>query len=593
MMMRRVLVVAGMVLAQGELDLMASAPTVVSLFAKDSAPKSPSAQWTTEITMSGKLFTCSFTENVEKAHKEAVVAERKARLSPLEGHCDSLSGITVCINDHIALPDGTSFVLSQSPAHADLGFQAFIDPKTTIVKAVLECETVPIKASKKGKRCRAGDGLPEYRVITQVFSNNTVAVKSTRSVSGPAEVVPMESVGCDSLGLLSEKRLSFVKSVSGDTDGVLQVVVASPLCGRADQPLETVFGGCFAGGFFHRQFEVCLGGTGVVDFRAVQLMHRLNHPWPSSVSLKGPAAAGEWEYDSHSRSLTQHVPTDTQCRSFQPFLSENYLVTVSHPRMTLKAVGGPFTPLLFAAGKDGVEGVLWFDAKHPKACTDAAFKEHPKGPWIAVAERGECMFQEKALVAQKQGAVGLVIVNNVRKGMIPAMAGIAGNPAVDIHAVLVDIDGTVVKQLNGVEAKIHSAPLPGSTPPGADERMHVKVNVRCIDEMDARPCKVGDQVVVELDGEVNRQPGHIVDKINAELFSVKLDPHKPPEETPGWQIFKNAESPCTAQTGTFISEIIRSDTCELTVNIHSALLCADTRFKRALLQKHDIVCELM
>ena len=160
--------------------------------------------------------------------------------------------------------------------------------------------------------------MPEYRVITQVFSNNTVAVKSTRSVSGPAEVVPMESVGCDSLGLLSEKRLSFVKSVSGDTDGVLQVVVASPLCGRADQPLETVFGGCFAGGFFHRQFEVCLGGTGVVDFRAVQLMHRLNHPWPSSVSLKGPAAAGEWEYDSHSRSLTQHVPTDTQCRSFQP-----------------------------------------------------------------------------------------------------------------------------------------------------------------------------------------------------------------------------------------------------------------------------------
>jgi hypothetical protein len=64
---------------------------------------------------------------------------------------------------------------------------------------------------------------------------------------------------------------------------------------------------------------------------------------------------------------------------------------------------------------------------------------------IAIIDRGNCPFQQKAVNAQNAGAKGVVIVNNVA-GPAPGMAGTAGLPAVTIPTVSLSLeDGGKIK----------------------------------------------------------------------------------------------------------------------------------------------------
>ena len=57
---------------------------------------------------------------------------------------------------------------------------------------------------------------------------------------------------------------------------------------------------------------------------------------------------------------------------------------------------------------------------------------------IALIDRGDCFFADKAFTAQRAGAIGVVIVNNVSGGVIPM--GTQNDPGVAIPTVMVSLD---------------------------------------------------------------------------------------------------------------------------------------------------------
>jgi hypothetical protein len=259
-------------------------------------------------------------------------------------------------------------------------------------------------------------------------------------------------------------------------------------------------------------------------------------------------------------------------------------------------VGGSFNPFFH----ESISGIVVFDPQHPTGCGESAYSEKlipKKQQWIAVAERGSCMFQEKAVFAEKRGASGLIIINAGRRPMIPAMASVQGQPPLSIPSVLVDSDALFLKQFTGTKTTIRSAVVQGSSSPSPAEPLFVKVNVYC-DQAAlgavplGRTCQVGDTVMARREGDSHEQSGVVVEKFSHDSFKVSTPAAPAGEVFAGWELFKNSETPCTGQLGILITEVEQSDTCEVSVWLHSPFLCADRRFRDPPKQNRDIVCTL-
>ena len=207
------------------------------------------------------------------------------------------------------------------------------------------------------------------------------------------------------------------------------------------------------------------------------------------------------------------------------------------------------------------------------------------------------MFQEKALLAEKRGAAALIILNVGKRSMIPAMASVPGHAFLSIPSVLVDSDASFLTKYTGSKATVSAAPMAGSAFPSDNQTLAVKVSAYCDPESLGRnafgqACQVGDKVIVRREGEAHEHAGHIVEKLSHDTFKVSTAGASSSETFSAWELFKNSETPCTGQMGIVITDVEHSDTCEVSVRIHSPFLCADRRFRDPPKQNRDIVCTL-
>ena len=196
------------------------------------------------------------------------------------------------------------------------------------------------------------------------------------------------------------------------------------------------------------------------------------------------------------------------------------------------------------------------------------------------------MFQDKGLIAQKRGAVAVIVVNTKGRPMIAALAGLVGKPVLDIPVVLVDDDDGRVKSSAG-RAEVVAESV-------RDEKLKFHVSMFCDSRWDdsqfGKPCYVGDQVVVRREGEAVDLPGTITERVNFGWFKVHV-PGILVEEYPGWSVYRDSGSPCTAQAGSFIAGVTRPGTCEIGLKIHSAILCKDRKFRGVDKIERNIYCE--
>jgi hypothetical protein len=178
--------------------------------------------------------------------------------------------------------------------------------------------------------------------------------------------------------------------------------------------------------------------------------------------------------------------------------------------------------------------------------------------------------------------------------MIPAMASVVGKPVSDIPAVLTDRDGVVLDKFIGSKVRLSPAPFPGQSRPGPDQKLEVLLRMGCqsIEKDFSQQCVVGQEVLMQIDGDLLKHPVVIVEKLNPELYIVS-DAHDPRRVVPGWSLFKDGDVPCTGQLGSFVADVQRTDSCEITVDMHSALLCGDAQFRPPLMRRNDIQCTLV
>ena len=579
-------------------------PTVVTLSRASSgsgASLESQAIWMNSVFIHKNLFICRLQQNTDSEILRADQIDKQSKLLPLTGTCfrnTDLDGFGICPNLRVEFGDRRFLVSQATPVGT---YQAFAERGSSEPKFELHCShTDYARANGINKLCRAGS-LVGGEVVTNVYSNGSLALKSVLSSSKSTIRSSDQVAECQGLGIWNATAGKLMEIESLVTrEGVTEIHSKSPLCFgnksvSAEDLLLPLSNLCLTAGFYHRQFEVCFTRPRF-EFRFVQLGHRLNHDWPSAVPFLGPDIS-PWNFDPSTRTLVKTIKTDQSCRTIEPAMTEQFRVTVlSINQFSIRGVSGTFSPMLFA---QDIEGILVSDPSYPTGCSDSSFEAFSltqssnSKPWIALVRRGGCMFQDKALVAQRRGAVGIVIVNQAKRAMIPAMAAVPDKPMSDIPAVLVDRDGIVLDKFIGSVVRISPAPFPGQSTPAPDEKIDVVLNVGCqsIEKEYSLQCEEGDEVLMQLDGELLKHPVRIVEKINPELYVVS-DDHEPREIVPGWSLFKDGDLPCTGQLGSFITDVRRTDSCEITVDIHSALLCGDSKYRPPLLRRNDVQCSL-
>jgi len=300
------------------------------------------------------------------------------------------------------------------------------------------------------------------------------------------------------------------------------------------------------------------------------------------------------------------VSTNLNCLQYLPLLSDKYTVSVAGVgSLSITGVGGSFNPPSYDSRMGTIRGIAVYDLKNPFGC-DSSSATVPSiaaasgKDWIAVVDRGSCMFQEKGLFMQKKGAKAVIVVNGAKGGMIAALASIPGKPPLDIPVILVDREGSVLKStFSGRTLIVQSLPIDGQSLPSVSDTVRVSSEWYCdprwAEESPpshfARSCETGDEVLVYREGEEFGHPGNIVEKLGSGFFRVRLtDTPSVVEEFSGWKLYKDASSPCTAQLGTFLTDIVRSDACELTVRLHSSILCGNKRIREPKRVSKDIHC---
>jgi hypothetical protein len=596
--------------AHATLRSMQSSGTIVSLFTKGVLPESSSktSSWSESLKINGQPFTCSITNDRDRNKEKARLHKFKASMSALSGRCVASHGINLCINDRLEIFNDKrdTFAFSEDavfPTHnAD---QIFLNSAGNVA-AFVTCINAADPIVDLSKLCRAGDPVPRASnsVILETFaSNKTALVRSTKTAVAEESISEIETMlflGCGSDGTVDESFLESLVRIESVTtvDDIVHVSIESPLCHRSG-PMESIFfplrNVCLSADSLHREIVFC-PGTG--SFKITQRRHRVGHPWPSTLNI--PAShASAWEYDASSRYLNSVFTTSLKCSEALPLLSEEYELTLNKPRLKIRAVGGSFNPSVFPQETAEISGTIVYDGSDPAGCSESAFSNVPEQTtWIALVERGKCMFHDKALLAQKKGASAVIIMNQKDRTMIPAMASIPGKPMADIPAVLTDTDGLVLKNFDGKVITLSSAPIKGQAGPSSSDMLRITASFYCDAQWDnvsfAKSCQVGEKVKLVREGEPDLYIAEILERLNGDTFRVHVSgtPSSVTEIVPGYMLDRSNQTPCTAQIGTFIKEVERTDTCDLRLKIHSNLLCGSTLFREPVIRTNEIVCEI-
>jgi hypothetical protein len=591
--------------------LLKPEPTIVSIRTdgdKNGPKFDRTFAWSETLMMGTISIRCNLTESRAFDAVRALQWQSRLSFECLSATCPSRTmtnhgSLKICPNDRVELGDEIFTYDSRLVGDTRYGwFQAYQGVNKDPDRLMVSCIHDPISSSRKAETpCRLGSLVGDDLVVSGIFANGSALVSSIMIPRGKSQSVRLIQRGslCPSFGIFNSTIESLIhRAEVNETSSPRTLTLWSPLCfgNRAStfesllEPLRDV---CLAGDLIHRQVDICLGDSANA-LRIIQLIHGSSKPWPTSISFSGKGPK-DWSVDESSKFLEKRVSTNQFCGSVQPSITEEYKVTImSANRFSLRAVSGSFAPLQFPGGRESAEGIIYNDGLNPQGCSESSYeslKIPANAHWIALVDRGGCMFQEKTLIAQRKGAQGIIIVNTVKRSMIPAMASIAGKPAADIPAVLTDTDGLVLKAFIGTKVRLEPAPYPGEASPGPNDHLDVVLRIGCLSTEPgyAKACEVGDQVLLEQDGDVLHHSVEIVEKLNPELYVV-IAGQGFRETVPGWRLFKESDVPCTSQLGSFVKSVERTGTCELTATIHSALVCADERFREPLLRKRDVNC---
>jgi hypothetical protein len=554
--------------------------TVVSLFKSGSEPAH--VDWTNHpypITIKNQSFVCVVGDELADTRQLRLEQFRlRSAWAPLRGY----------------IWEDDSIIEFGKKIEADL--RAFFpSEKSTDKHAIwythpdhqdhVSLEAVPARHTREKPKniCRPGDAVPDTpgAILAQSFSNGTAKIVSTYSDKPVMKYVPFSSLrGCDSDGVIRIK--DFIERQP--TDALNTFRFASDIFlapGDYHSLLSPLGGTCLLGQLHGRQFEYCYPGR----FRFLQTRTRVAQNWPEAVNVN----VGGIEWNQVGKKLIGEIDTAVDARQVAAFLTDRWEVEVTSERLSYIGIGGSFNPVnperVFA-------GVLVFDQNHPSGCTDAAFGSDvipASGPWIAIVDRGDCMFQEKGLIAQKKGAGGVVVVNQKKREMISAMASVSGKPALDIPMALVDVNAGVKKHVGTfVTMRPFLSEDDKFEPP---KPISFSVSFHCNPKWDseptfATPCKEGDSVLIHREGEQAAMHATVVAVPNYGLIEVGKG-----EVLAGHQVSKGSHTPCTAQLGTFIEEVTVDHT-RVNVNIHSALLCRDRNFREPQLLNKNVVCAM-
>ncbi|KAF4748970.1 hypothetical protein FOZ62_000424, partial [Perkinsus olseni] len=193
------------------------------------------------------------------------------------------------------------------------------------------------------------------------------------------------------------------------------------------------------------------------------------------------------------------------------------LVKLPGHRQPLKAAGGIFNPPWFfnltaapvAVPQGSSDGCKAFEA--PAA---ARIAERRGIPWIAVARRGNCFFQNKTVNAQAAGASGLIVVNSKSSAMVRWMDGMPDAEMPLIPTALVGYEGESLMTLNDAAANDFSVSDPQQiilTKLGpAEDKIRTRIAFVCdetfrsADVKATSTCRPGDGVTLNRPAEAPR-----------------------------------------------------------------------------------------
>jgi hypothetical protein len=474
----------------------------------------------------------------------------------------------------------------------------------------VSCMHTDSSPSTEDRSCSVGDSVPNdpSRVITRIFTNSqSVEIVSTTSSNENPFTLPASSIGCR---IPTIDGILTVSKVTIHEDSVvakkwLELQLLSPVCASTHQQaneislLKPLNGYCVTTNYIGRQFEYC-HDTFSPRIRFVQPKPRVHAKWPTAVSAASQTNSPLSEWNIRNRFLYAAVQTTgTLCAINQPAFGEHFTISVTGiPSLAIPGIGGSFNPMTYPNREGLIRGVAVYDENHPYGCEENAFPKsllpQTGAPWIAVIDRGSCMFQDKGLNLQRRGAVAVIVVNGAKNGMIGALAGLPEKPVLDIPVILVDREGSVLKSnYLGREIVVKSA-----TWSSLSEKISFKTEWYCDANWDspdstsfASQCSIGDKVLLHREGEMVELHATIVEKFGGGFFKIRTDSGAS-ETVSGWQLFKDSSTPCTAELGTLITDVIRSDTCLFTVRLHSSLLCADKRFRKPKHVSRDIICQV-
>ncbi|KAF4745321.1 hypothetical protein FOZ62_017212, partial [Perkinsus olseni] len=139
----------------------------------------------------------------------------------------------------------------------------------------------------------------------------------------------------------------------------------------------------------------------------------------------------------------------------------------------------------------------------------------PQGiPWIAVARRGNCFFQNKTVNAQAAGASGLIVVNAKSSAMVRWMDGMPDAEMPLIPTALVGYEGESLMTVNDAAANDFSVSDPQQiilTKPGPpDDKIRTRIAFVCdetfrsADVKATSTCRPGDGVTLNRPAEAPR-----------------------------------------------------------------------------------------
>ncbi|KAF4677521.1 hypothetical protein FOL47_000909 [Perkinsus chesapeaki] len=260
-------------------------------------------------------------------------------------------------------------------------------------------------------------------------------------------------------------------------------------------------------------------------------------------------------------------------------------------RHPIKAAGGIFNPPRFfnltavpiAVPADSRNGCDAFEA--PAA---AKLAQRRGIPWMAVARRGGCFFQNKTMNAEAAGASGSIVINSKEGAMVRWMDGVPDADLPLIPTALVGHEADFLMDYNSPTAdETTTSDLRQITltkPGPADEKVHSRIAFVCdealrnSDVKATSTCSPGDGVTLNRPAEAAR-PAIVREVMGGGM--LKVDTIRDDGVT-GWKgrlihsgyVYKSPGRPCVVVGGNVITDAAVGEQGVVDVRIHSELLCS-------------------